>query len=724
MNFEVFLSSLDTTLIMVNNRTTVAVVPPDSVLAIQNQLSFQIKASAEPHLSRLVLNYLLDNGEGGSDTLFAMIGESGVLLVDDDDGGYHNVEKYYTNILDHQQVDYLRWDHHNLGSPPREMITHFPLIIWFCEWAFPSLTPEDRSALEYYLDNGGSLFISGQDIGWDLADPTGIENSQYSESSLHFYENYLRSIYMSDLSLSSRVFGQPGTIGQELVFEIYQPGIPVNFQFPDWIEPGEGASGCFRYENDKGAGVEFKGDSKVLNLGFGFEAMDGSRYDDPARISKVRLEFMRRLLNEYGPISREPIKDREFAPEPVIFQANISPLVKNINQISLFFKTDSMEDYQESLMIDYGNNAYQVEVDFNQYRGDVYYYFSLITPYYQFNSPAGSSENPFVFSIGQDLVPPVILHNSLRDIINQTTNRKAAIYVEDNMKVDTTSVILFYFTGTIKDSVKMVLRNENWYEAFIPPVCAFGDSLVYYFSARDIANPPNHVISEQYTYKVGKEDFEHGTGFWIADSNSWKLDDLECYSPDYSISTFPGQAYQNGQNVSLYLRNGLKRNKLQNCFLGFRTKYWIENNKDFGYIEVSSNGGIDWQTIHPLVTGEQENWILMNCELDSFYSETDDTLLLRFRLQTDSSQSKPMAGWFIDNIEIQQGSPVGITFNGQNFSKIETFKVLPNVPNPFNATTRITYFVETPGIIAIAHFKSGNRYQAIRGVHFPMGRKG
>ena len=34
-------------------------------------------------------------------------------------------------------------------------------------WTFPSLTIENTIALRTVLDNGGNMFISGQDIGWD-----------------------------------------------------------------------------------------------------------------------------------------------------------------------------------------------------------------------------------------------------------------------------------------------------------------------------------------------------------------------------------------------------------------------------------------------------------------------------------------------------------------------------------------------------------------------------
>ena len=67
--------------------------------------------------------------------------------------------------------------------------------------------------------------------------------------------------------------------------------------------------------------------------------------------------------------------------------------------------------------------------------------------------------------------------------------------------------------------------NENfWFEVNIPPAVSFGDTIRYYFSAVDLATPPNRSVSEHYCYRTGKEDFEHGVDSWVTDSTCWALD--------------------------------------------------------------------------------------------------------------------------------------------------------------------------------------------------------
>ncbi|UCE07679.1 MAG: S8 family serine peptidase, partial [bacterium] len=441
-NFVLTLSTEDNDLVVTKNRATINYVPPDSIFSIGRQLKFFIKPDAEPHSTRLVLNYSLDNGAGGSDTLFSIIGKSSVLLVDDDNGS-RNVEKYYTTILDHLGVPYLPWDHFRLGTPPPETLTHFPTVIWFCEWASPGLEPDDRIALQYYLNQKGRLFISGQDIGWDLADPA---SDSYSESTVQFYREYLHSEYKDDDSRASEVVGIPGTIAQGMQFDIFQPGISAHSQFPEWIEPTDDASSCFCYDNDKGAGIIYDNAYKVLNLGFGFEAVDSSPLKDPFRISRHKLELMKRILNKLGPLIHTPVNDMEKAGNPISFRVELSPLINDLQSLSLFWKTDTMSTFSTITMDSIGNHVFQQVINLESYIGKVSYYFRMTTSYYQFSLPVIAENKPYSFFIGMDRIPPEFYHIPLKDIFIQNIDRNIGVFVEDNVAVDTNSVWLHYKT--------------------------------------------------------------------------------------------------------------------------------------------------------------------------------------------------------------------------------------------------------------------------------------
>lgn len=61
-------------------------------------------------------------------------------------------------------------------------------------WTFPSLTDDLVAKLTTFLNAGGNLFISGQDIGWDTwdANGSGTANTQT------FYTNFLGAAYSND----------------------------------------------------------------------------------------------------------------------------------------------------------------------------------------------------------------------------------------------------------------------------------------------------------------------------------------------------------------------------------------------------------------------------------------------------------------------------------------------------------------------------------------------
>ncbi len=704
LDFEIRLNSADASIEFIRDRVVVESFPSDSLMHIQNQLSFRVKNNAVPHLAKLSLDFNLRNGTGGSDTLFAIIGKSSVLLVDDDDG-IHNVEKFYTNILDNLNVPFLLWDHVKLGSPPPQTILHFPTIIWFCEWAFPSLSPEDRVALQNYLNHGGRLFISGQDIGWDLSDPDDTENNQYSELSVQFYQNYLHSIYMADNSISDSVIGVPGTIGQNLNFKIYQPNIPRHFQFPDWIKPASDAQSCFEYHNQKVGGVIFENSHRVLNLGFGFEAVDGSFRDDPKRYSYPRYELMTRILNRFGPLIHDPLPDIETSTAPINFTVKSAGLIDQPILVSLFWKNDTMPSFVEQPLNSFNEHIYQHIIDFTQQTGKIQYYFELTTPYFTFRLPVTAPDTPYQFRIGSDTDPPEIFHQKLNDLIVQNQDRPVKVYVQDNAQLDTNSVWLHFRTASRQDSIPMNQRSENWFHAALPPMYDFGDSICYFFSAKDKASPANYGRSTLYYYLLGFENFENGTQFWSYSKHGWGLDDIQFHSKMYSISTRPGGAYQNNSNLSLTLKRSIPRKFLKEVILTFWTKYELETDQDFGFVEISLDNGKTWNKTGPAITGINKNWMKRLYSLGQYYSPNNDSLSLRFRLQTDATQQRPMAGWFIDDISLQTEKVVANINDPENeVNQIVQFQLLTNYPNPFNNRTTIRYSLSEIALVTLQIF--------------------
>jgi hypothetical protein len=76
-------------------------------------------------------------------------------------------------------------------------LTNFSLVCWSTGNAYPVFTEDEVDALMPFLDNGGRLFINGQNIGEDIFGASG--QSQFAQD---FYHNYLHSEYVDDVGLT------------------------------------------------------------------------------------------------------------------------------------------------------------------------------------------------------------------------------------------------------------------------------------------------------------------------------------------------------------------------------------------------------------------------------------------------------------------------------------------------------------------------------------------
>ncbi len=142
-------------------------------------VTFQIQSEREPNLME---NYDFSATFGAE-----------VMIVDDD--GDDDYELQYSQFFDDLDLVYYLTDQANLMAQVDSIdLSQLPAIFWNVAWNFPVFVPEDVQLLTNYLDNGGNLFISGQDVGWDIMDEAG--GSTFSEAQ-DFYQNYLDANYIN-----------------------------------------------------------------------------------------------------------------------------------------------------------------------------------------------------------------------------------------------------------------------------------------------------------------------------------------------------------------------------------------------------------------------------------------------------------------------------------------------------------------------------------------------
>lgn len=113
-------------------------------------------------------------------------------------------------------------------------------------WTFPALTDSQAEAVMAFMDAGHSIFIGGQDIGWDIM--SGASGSNGNAITQNFYTNYLNAIFVADGSTANSLLianaADPvyGSVAQSSVVDVYGGNM-----YPEEINAGAGADIIFNY---------------------------------------------------------------------------------------------------------------------------------------------------------------------------------------------------------------------------------------------------------------------------------------------------------------------------------------------------------------------------------------------------------------------------------------------------------------------------------------------
>lgn len=180
------------------------------------------------------------------------VSNRGDVLIVEDDNGENGLDAYET-ALDSLKISY---DVGN-ASTALDIMQQYNYVIWFCGDDYSTtLTSSDQQKLASYLDDGGKLFINGNDIGFDIHnDP--------------FYSNYLKATYLDDGSYSTTAFGISG----DPISGDFTSGVQINTNYVDRISPTGGASQVFYYNSSYGCGIKYEGDYQLVYLTFIYETM-------------------------------------------------------------------------------------------------------------------------------------------------------------------------------------------------------------------------------------------------------------------------------------------------------------------------------------------------------------------------------------------------------------------------------------------------------------------
>ena len=148
-----------------------------------------------------------------------------------------------------------------------------------------------------------------------------------------------------------------------------------------------------------------------------------------------------------------------------------------------------------------------------------------------------------------------------------------------------------------------------------------------------------------------------------ASAPKWAITTATYNSPPNSYTDSPSGNYAASSTITMTLTNAINLTGYSNPRLSFYTKFDIENNWDYGQVEISTNNGATWIPLHgqytnpgtgsfqpngePLYDGTQTVWVKEEISLSSYIS---NQFKIRFELKTDGYVEKD--GWYVDDIKI------------------------------------------------------------------------
>ncbi|MFA6456332.1 MAG: S8 family serine peptidase [Bacteroidota bacterium] len=670
----------------------IAVVDSSQRGNLNDEFEIAVSADAIPQVVPFTVAFTADGGYTKQFKFSIAIGSS-ILLVDDDDGSV-NVESFYTDALSALGTAYDVWDHSKQGTPSAALLSKYSMVVWFCEWTFPSLDSGDVSSIMTYLNGGGKLFISGQDLAWDMADPGGTAFNASGGASKTFLENYLKAKYIADDAATSAIVGVPNdSIGDGLSYSRYQVNRAANEQFPDVIQPVGGSVPSFTYNGGASSGmagaVRYNGAYKVVYFSFGgIEAITDT-------INRVRV--LERVINwlEGSHTVVDKLKDTENTTDPYGVSAVVTT-ASTIQTTQLFYDIDGQLPFNKTPMT-FSAGKYSANIPAYPANSLVEYFVLVKTDngFLPFNKNA--------FFVGPDVVKPVIDHvDTIDNVLKGLASYPIVLSVKDNIQVDSNSVILKYNVNNgTETELPLSHSADNQYAGALAPASALsaGDVVQYYIVASDNSiakNSTRYPPTGSKSFIVGREVVDN---FESVDSAKWNLGGWG-YSNNakrglYSITDSPEGKYLPNTERSLVLKTGYDLTTFTKATLQYYRRSLL-NSSDTAFIEISRNGS-DWQVLKK-ITNNVFSFVQEQMIINGYTGPGNDNVKFRIRMKSDATNESD--GIYIDDIEVfVDALATSVTPSSETVPT--EFTLTQNYPNPFNPSTTIQFSVPTTSFATV-----------------------
>ncbi|UCF05010.1 MAG: S8 family serine peptidase [bacterium] len=669
--------------------------------------------------------------EGVTTPLDVGLDAAQVLVVDDDKG--QAFELYYEAAINAAGRSYL-----TVTTPPTaaEMVL-FESVVWLTgnDWS-TTIEAADEAELAAYLDGGGRLFISGQDIGYDIRTSS-------------FYADYLHAVYVQDDVGLGAVIGEVANpVGSGLAFAI-QGGTGANNQgYPSEIDILTPAQTAFVYDetvpmgavtaNDMEKGiVEANGITssgtagltvdtgtyKLVYFAFGFEAI-AEEADRTIVMGRV-LDW----LLGYPEITHTPISDTENDTDPYQVTALITAGHFALDPTTFAVVYDvGAGDVSVPMTATGVPDEYEAYIPAQPIGTEVYYYIMAgdVEGHTSYD-PVGAPLMRHMFNVGWDEEAPTVVHGRYYNTNDLDGPYTICADVTDNLGVE--SVYLMYAkNGGMFHRMEMILGVEGLYCASIPGPSEVGDYYEYCIYAMDESYHGNVTrVPEEgyYRFEIVEYfswDFELDDGGFTPAGGVWEWGEPTsgpggAHSGVNLWATILAGSYPNSADATLDIPPITLAGSKPYALLSMWHWYYIETNYDGGNVKVSSDGGMTWTVVEPIggydgtarsgnagIPGEEcftgYNNDFWQMELFDLSDYAGQQVQIRFHFGSDGSVYR--SGWYVDDVvlrstDIDDFPPVisGTEVPASTFDTAGPYEVTTYVTDPLSDVATVSIFYST-----------------------------
>jgi subtilisin family serine protease len=618
-----------------------------------------------------------------------------VLFVDDASEG--KIRPYYEGVFNKLGIVYDYWD--NYQTIDIEYLSKFPIVIWACEWVFPSLDDDDRSVLSAYLRDGGNLFLSGQDLAWDLADATSELNEYYrtSGTSKTWLEDYINVDYLSDDGGIGPVAPANGSFFDLPPFNFYLPNRAAENQYPDEIRPREGAYSLLNYSNGEAAAVG--SDDPYSTIFFSFGGLEAITDEE------VRGEVTRQIINHFAKldVKLSQLANTEFT-GPFTINADVQT-AKSLEITELWYRYNE-GGWQNIAMNDQGSGQYTADLPVVSDHTDIEYFVFFKTTDGMYNA-----KTVYKFHSGPDSEAPLAEAFYLpENTVDMSGKYSVAVAITDFVNVDTVNVKVHFNASTgYQDSVALEFMKENIWRGNIsfPNTLSDGDVISYYITFSDLAQTKNYgryPETGNFSFSIADsvliDGFEAEINRWANDGSVWShlVDSLLVYSGVGCLISGDGASYPINQNTIVELQYPLNLQGRNNAQISYYATLKFESSSDSAFFEVKE-GDAEWIPLQ-VMASRAKSWTKYETDLTPYCGVDHDPVFIRFRFKTDENTGG-LNRWGIKIDDLSIVTNREYLAIDDLVALPEQFKLLSAYPNPFNSSVNIPYALPESGEVRL-----------------------